>query len=113
MKNFRLIVAIPLALWADGAVTAQTRYLATPEPIKDASYAHPSGLAFPATVDAFHRVSLLRYDADRLDISAGYILTARPGGAAATVYVSPSPAAGEPCRGEFDAMKQAVVTAHA
>jgi hypothetical protein len=114
MANFRLNLAFLALLASLAHSSAQPRYLAQPESIADSRYAHPSGMVFPATVGDFHRVSLLRYDADGLDISAGYDLIARTGGVAATVYVSPGAAAGVgSCRGEFDAMKQAIVTAHA
>lgn len=66
-----------------------------------------SGMLFPTSVDAFDRVSVIQYDRDGLNVSAGYNLSAAPPRIVATVYVYPAPAVPgtreAACRREFAA----------
>jgi hypothetical protein len=106
----------------------QGTYLAQPEAMQaEGFYLHPaSGMAFPLAVGSFQRVNLTRYDAEGLDVSAGYNLLTAGAGIAATVYVYPSPplvSIGSPndvvasaratlCKNEFEARKREIVVAH-
>lgn len=119
MKNTAVsVIAILFALGA-APLAAAPRSLAQPVPVTaDGAFTQrASGMVFPVSVGAFHRVGLMRYDAAGLDMSASYLLITHSGGVAATVYVSPLAAAGgdaaRACRDEFMARRQAVLTTHA
>lgn len=120
MKSASLFIAAILVLSGATARAAGPRYLAQPQTIEaDGAFTQAaSGMVFPAAIGDFRRVSLLRYDADGLEMSASYALITGGGGVAATVYVSPLAAAAasalaQTCAGEFAVLRQAVVAAHA
>ena len=51
----------------------------------------PSGMKFPPVVEGFARGEIRKYDADGLNISAGYNLNSSSAAVALTVFVYPSP----------------------
>ena len=83
-------------------------------------------MIFPVSVGDFQRVSLVRYDADGLDVSAGYNLVTSLDGIVATVYVYPAPSLvsiGSPseavasarttlCDSEFERRKREIISTH-
>ena len=103
-------------------------YLAQPEPlVVRGTYSHPaSKIIMPESVAGFQRDRILRYDADGLDVSAGYNLVTTSHRIAATVYVYPAPSLvsiGSPpevvasarahlTEGEFERRKQEIQHAH-
>jgi hypothetical protein len=77
----------------------------------EGEYVHPkSGMRFPSRVRDFHRVDLVRYDRDGLDVSAGYNLHRGLGGVAATIYVYPSFG---PLHSEFEAAEGSLLRENA
>jgi hypothetical protein len=86
-----MIGGLCLALLA--CSSAPSQHLAKPETIPaNGAYTHAaSGMAFPAAVADFRRVTLLRYDSETRDVSAYYFMPDPSGGVAATVYVDPTP----------------------
>ena len=83
-------------------------------------------MSFPASVGEFRRVTLVRYDADELDVSAGYNWGSQATEIVATVYIYPAPSLisiGSPpdvvasarttlCNGEFERRKKEIVASH-
>jgi len=87
--RFTLIVHLTILLWG---CPSRLNYLPSPEQINnDGPYIHAaSGMIFPTSVKEYQRYKINRYDADNLDMSAGYQLT-RPSLIVATVYIYPTP----------------------
>lgn len=124
----KVIVRVAVALFLCGCPTMHTHYLAQPERLATrGSYVHPaSKIAMPESVGGFQRGTILRYDADGLDVSAGYNLVSTSYQIAATVYVYPAPSLvsiGSPpevvagarahlTEGEFVRRKQEIQHAH-
>jgi len=90
-------------------------------------YVHPaSKITMPERVAGFQRDTILRYDVDGLDVSAGYNLVSASNQVAATVYVYPAPSLvsiGSPpdvvagarshlSEGEFERRKQEIQHVH-
>jgi hypothetical protein len=82
-------------------------------------WVHPaSGMTFPASIGAFERTKIHRYDARGLDVSAGYYLGSAEGGVLLTAYVYPAAPVGAggnlaarraaACREEFELRRQQV-----
>ncbi len=69
------------------------RYLAQAEQLTvHGQYVHPSSkIAMPESIAGFQRISVARFDADELDVSAGYKLTTSDQCIVATVYAYPAP----------------------
>jgi hypothetical protein len=131
--RLRSVVAIAglslcLASCYDTYGTARSASLPSPAAISaDGTYTHaPSGMTFPMQVGDFQRVSLLRYDTEGLDMSAGYNLAAPTTSIVGTVYIYPAPpltSIGSPasvvssarvtlCKNEFDGRKQEIARYH-
>ena len=89
----RAITIAAAVLLLCGCPTLDTHPLAQPERIPvEGPYVHrPSGITLPESMGGFPRISVLRYDAEGLDISAGYNYASLLHPMIATVYVYPSP----------------------
>lgn len=95
----RCAVAVSVLLGLAGCPVTQVNRMGPSAPLQHAvpiaepgDWRHePSGFFFPARVEAFQRVALLRYDTGSLDISGGYN-DALPGCLVVlTIYVYPTP----------------------
>jgi hypothetical protein len=87
------IFPIVAALFLCSCQTTSLHYLAQPERLAtQGGYVHPaSQIALPENVGSFKRDTILRYDSNGLDISAGYNLVSASHRVAATIYVYPAP----------------------
>ncbi len=86
----------------------------------------PSGMAYPESVGEFHRISIIRYEPDGSDLSAGYNRAEPQKEIVVTVYVFPSPAVrsfGSPhsviedarnhvCADQFKTIQKEIMGAH-
>jgi hypothetical protein len=95
----RFAVPVAVLLGLAGCPVTQVNQMSPSAPLQhpetlvfSGDFKHASsGFLFPAKVDAFQRVVLLRYDTGSLDVSAGYN-DAVPGCLVAlTIYVYPTP----------------------
>jgi hypothetical protein len=127
-KLLKAIIPAAAIMLVCGCTTMPTHYLPQPERVAvRGTYVHPaSKITMPEAVAGFQRVSILRYDADGLDVSAGYNLASPTHPIAATVYVYPAPSLvsiGSPpdvvagarahlTEGEFERRKQEIHHAH-
>jgi hypothetical protein len=127
-KRLKAITPVAAAVFLCGCPTMHTHYLGQPERLAvQGAYVHPaSKITMPESVAGFQRDTILRYDADGLDVSAGYNLRGASHHIAATVYVYPAPSLvsiGSPpevvagarahlTEGEFERRKQEIQHAH-
>lgn len=128
VKALRCVLIVLMSLPLLACPTMRPTYLAQPEVIKaEGLYIHTaSGMAFPSKVGNFQRGAVRRYDAEGLDVSAGYDLITPSGAVAATVYVYPAPSLvsiGSPpevvasararlSQNEFETRKQEILHVH-
>jgi hypothetical protein len=74
------------------APLADAKPLAQPEFIQVVGpFTHRSGMVFPPSVGDVPRVSVLRYNDEETDVSAGYNLITPTGRLVATIYIYPAP----------------------
>lgn len=128
MKLYKILLIFLLSLTLFYYPTVHAQYLSTPEVIQTKGlYTQPaSGMRFPVRVGEFQRVTLLRYDLQERDVSAGYNLITPLCAIAATVYVYPAPSSvstGSPpgtipntrarlSQNEFNTRKQEILDSH-
>jgi len=128
MKALRCALIAGMSLLLLGCPSMRPKYLSQPASVDaTGSYTHAaSGMVFPDALGDFRRTSISRYDAEGLDVSAGYDLFAPPRVIAATVYVYPAPplvSIGSPpevvataranlCQREFESRKQEILQSH-
>lgn len=129
MRPCSVFVAVLTLMLMAGCPSTGRQSLSQPLPIETAgAYTHPaSGISLPPSVGPFRRVSILRYDVQGSDVSAGYNLPDPLHPATATVYVYPAPrvtAIGSPpevvaqartamMQREFDARVEEILRSHA
>jgi hypothetical protein len=92
MKLLGSITVLLMAVTLFGCPTMRPNNLVRPEIIKaEDTYTHAaSGMIFPLTIGDFKRSKVIRYDAEGLDMSAGYDSATAAGPLSATVYVYPA-----------------------
>src|SRR2546421_3121334 len=92
-KLFRVSVAAVGIGFLCGCPSVSTHPLAQPEKSEPRGpYVHSaSGIVMPETVGNFKRGTILRFDAEGLDVGVSYNLNTASRHIAATVYVYPAP----------------------
>jgi hypothetical protein len=124
MRFRKSIVLVAGAVLLCGCPTVHPHYSAQPEPLAvQGAYVHAaSKIVMPESIGSFQRDTIIRYDADGFDVSAGYNLVSPSHAISATVYVYPAPSlvsfASPPdvvaeakehlTEGEFERIKQAI-----
>jgi hypothetical protein len=121
----RIFLAGASVLFATAFIVGQTQALEVMHPT-GVYVQKPTGMAYPESVGNFRRVSIIRYEPDDSDESAGYNRYVPLKEIVATVYVFPSPAlrsVGSPrsviedarnhlCTDQFGSVKKEVTGAH-
>ncbi len=124
MKIRRYAITLLMALALFGCPPMRPKPVTLPQVINaEGTVTHAaSGMTFPMSVGDFRRNKVIRYDAESLNVSAGYVLGTVTEAVLATVYVYPAPwlvSGGSPAnvvadcdqlpQGAFEAEKRAVM----
>ena len=93
IKIFKTVLPFAAIVLLSGCPAVPPRSLEQPEELAvHGAYLHKgSNIKLPESVGVFQREMLTRYDANGLDVSAGYDLVTPSNHIAATVYVYPAP----------------------